>query len=92
MRFNIFHGRIIIHHWGGCKNLHTTWTPFENNLINFFYKCFNFIEVDLFEKKRSFTIMYQAMIKCQHIFMVEEEHSENSYFMVEERDRENSYL
>ena len=53
---------------------------FENNLIIFFDKCFNFIGVDLFEKKKLFTIMYQAMIKYQHIFMVEE------------RDRENSYL
>ena len=32
------------------------------------------------------------MIKYQHIFMVEDEDSENSYVMVEEGDRENSYL
>ena len=32
------------------------------------------------------------MIKYKHIFMVEEEDSENSYFMVEEGDGENSYI
>ena len=51
---------------------------FENNLIIFFDTCFNFIGVDLFEKKK-FTIMYQAIIKYQHIFMVEEGDRENSY-------------
>ena len=45
---------------------------FENNLIIF-------LTVDLFDKKKLFTIMYQTMIKYQHIFVVEEEDRENSY-------------
>ena len=66
---------------------------FENNLIIFLLtNVLILLELIYLRKKKLFTIMYQAMIKYQHIFMVEEEDSENSYFMVEEGDRENSYL
>ena len=65
---------------------------FENNLIIFLLtNVLILLELIYLRKKKLFTIMYQAMIKYQHIFMIEEEDSENSYFMVE-GDRENSYL
>ena len=61
---------------------------FENNIIIFFDKCFNFIGVDLFEKKKILTIIYQAMIKYQHIFMVEE----GDRYGQKKGDKENSYF